>query len=142
MNNYLTLKNRQSKEVDNFPIFWAFSNKQFEEGMKSFNLAIEGTDQICRVPGGGFCRKTRAKELGKLFLRHEIEISEARAADKTGEGYIFDMFDYELSNHEYSYTGVLEDTLDALGLSMEDIEKNDALSTGLKNAIISQRSEG
>ena len=110
--------------------------------MEKFGLEKTDTKKICKVPGGGFCLKTDAEKLTKLFTRHEIERSEARAADKTGEGYIFDMFDYELSNHEYSYTGVLEDTLDALGLSMEDIEKNDALSTGLKNAIISQCSEG
>lgn len=59
---------------------------------------------------------------------------DAIAADKTGEGFIFDMFDYELSNHEYIITYDTADTIDALGLTMADIEKNKALAHGLAMA--------
>lgn len=41
------------------------------------------------------------------------------------------MFLYELENHEYSYTGTVEDALDSLGLSFEDVVANPRLARGL-----------
>jgi hypothetical protein len=69
---------------------------------------------------------------------HEKEMADAIAADKTGEGFIFEMFDYELGNHEYVYTCDISDTLDALGLTIEDLAKNPALRAGLKAARTAQ----
>ena len=42
-----------------------------------------------------------------------------------------DMFLYELENHEYSYTGTVEDALDSLGLSFEDVASDPRLARGL-----------
>lgn len=44
------------------------------------------------------------------------------------------MFLYEMDNHEYGYTGDLDDTLDALGMEWEEIEASEKLLTGLKKA--------
>ena len=41
------------------------------------------------------------------------------------------MFFSELENHEYSYTGSAEDTLDSLGLSFEDVAADPRLAHGL-----------
>ena len=59
----------------------------------------------------------------------------AIAADTTGDGFIFDMFVYELANHEYCITYDLEDTLDALGLTPEEVNADKRLSHGLNKAI-------
>jgi hypothetical protein len=139
MNEYLKLKERQEKETNAMPIFWAFSDKQFKEGMKSFGLDPEkDLDKIYSIPGGGYQKKTDAKALRDQFTRHEKEMADAIAADKTGEGFIFEMFDYELGNHEYVYTCDISDTLDALGLTIEDLAKNPALRAGLKAARTAQ----
>ena len=45
------------------------------------------------------------------------------------------MFESELSNHEYVYTGDLTDTLAALGLTMKEIETNENLRNGLNLAL-------
>ena len=63
---------------------------------------------------GGFVRKTDAEDFAKMMVRHYEEIDEAVAADKTGEGFIYDMFLYELGNHEYIVTGRFEDTLELI----------------------------
>ena len=55
--------------------------------------------------------------------------------DLTGEGYIKDMFEYELANHEYGYTYDLEDTLNAIGLSMEEINNDERLKHGFDLAL-------
>jgi len=49
-----------------------------------------------------------------------------------------DMFRYELANHEYDYTGDIDDTLDALCLTQQDIDQNPALQHGLQKACREQ----
>lgn len=53
--------------------------------------------------------------------------------------YIYDMFFNELGNHEYNYTRDVSVTLAAVGLSMEDINKDKKLLYGLNKAINDQR---
>lgn len=139
---YLALKQKHQKEVNEFPMFFAFNQKQFEKGMAGFGLTPEDTDKIYSLNGtGGYYLRTDAPKLHEMFDRHEKEMSDAVNADQSGEGFIFEMFDYELGNHEFSYTGDIEPTLDALGLSAEEVNSNPALLHGLKKAVQAQRRE-
>lgn len=139
-NKYLEMKAKHEQEVNNFPMFFAFSQKQFDEGMKKLGLDPSETDKIYKLGGtGGYYRKSDSEALGEMFLRHSQEELDAIAADKTGEGFIYDMFNYELANHEYGYTRDPESTLDALGMTMEQIEANPALLAGWKKAEKNQR---
>jgi hypothetical protein len=114
---------------------FAFSDKQFEEGMRKLGLDPTDTNKVYSMPGtGGFYRRSDAHILHEMFDRHHKEMQEAIEADKTGEGFIFDMFNYELANHEYGYTGSITDTLDALGLTIDDINNNPLLARGLEKA--------
>ena len=70
-----------------------------------------------------------------MMSRHRKEEKEAMMNDLTGEGYIKDMFEYELANHEYGYTYDLEDTLNAIGLSMEEINNDERLKHGFDLAL-------
>jgi hypothetical protein len=136
MNTYLELKNKQQKEVNEFPMFFAFNQKQFEEGMKRFGLEAGEMDKIYKLGNtGGFYLKTDSQKLFDMMERHEAEMEEAIRSDETGEGFILEMFRYELDNHEYGYTWDLEPTLDALGLTMDKIKSNNALLHGLKKAL-------
>jgi len=141
MSAYTQLKQKHEKEFNEFPIFFAFSDKQFEEGMAKFGLSVDDTDKIYKLGNTGFYRRTDAERLREMFDRHEKEMQDAIDADSTGEGFIFDMFNYELSNHEYCYTHDTSDTLDALGLEPEDIEKDQRLKHGMKLAIEKQYEE-
>ena len=51
------------------------------------------------------------------------------------EGFIKDMFLYELANHEYCITYDLEDTLDALCLTVDEINSDKRLLRGLEKAL-------
>lgn len=137
MNKYTELKKRHQKEVNDFPMFFAFNDKQFEEGMLKFGLDKNDTHLIYKLGNtGGFYRKSDAKALHEMFARHNAEMTEAIANDPTGEGFIYDMFSYELANHEYCITYDLEPTLDACGLSEDEVLENPALTAGLKKAIM------
>lgn len=140
-NAYLALKQKHQAEVNNFPMVFAFSNKQFEEAMQKLGLTADDTDKIYSIGGGGYIRKTDSKALSEQVDRHTKEMQAAIDADATGDGFIFEMFNYELGNHEYSYTREVEPTLDALGLSMEEVNADAKLKHGLQKARKAQFTE-
>lgn len=135
METYRQLRERQQKEVNEFPLGFAFSDEQFEKMMAGWGLRKKDTDKIVSIGAGGFVQKKDRKAMHEMFARHTRELKEAIIEDETGEGFIKGMFKYELANHEYCYTGDLEDTIDALGLTADEINGNDNLRHGLHIAI-------
>lgn len=130
MNAYEELRTRQQKEFDAFPIKWAFNSKQMDEAMKELGLQPGEYDKITSIGAGGFIRKTDSDAFDALLEKLNKELEDAVAADPTGEGFIYDMFKYELDNHEYGYTGSAQETLDALAMTMEEIEADERLKNG------------
>ena len=121
-NQYQEMRNRQQAEINAFPMFFAFNKQQFAEGMRTLGLSLSDTCQMCSIFGGGYCRKSDAAKLGEMLARHRKELEDAISSDKTGKGFIFDMFLQELENHEYSYTGDVQEALDALGITPQYME--------------------
>lgn len=134
-NAYVELKNRQQERVNALPLKFAFGHKQFKEMMESWGLTENDTDKIYKLGNtGGFYRREDSTLIFSTFEENEDERTQAILDDKDGTGFIKDMFLYELDNHEYSYTGDLEPTLDALGLTEDDVLHDKALLNGLKLA--------
>jgi hypothetical protein len=131
---YTELKAKHQKEVDAFPFGFAFSQKQFEEMMTKWGLTPDDTDKIYSIGGGGYIRKSDSKAMSEMFDRHEAE----RKAAMQDDEYLYEMFNYELANHEYCITYDLDDTLDALGLTIEEINANPRMADALKRAIAAQ----
>lgn len=134
MNQYKKLIDKQQKEFNEFPKFFAFDERQFDEGMKKLKLKENETDKILSIGAGGFIRKSDVLSFNKMMKSHKQEIKDSIKNDMTGEHFIKDMFRYELASHEYCITYNLEETLDALGLSIEEINNNNALKNGLDMA--------
>ena len=134
MNAYAEMKERHQKRVNALPIKFAFSMKQFREAMESWGLTENDTDKIYKLGGGGFYRREDSKLIFGTFEENEIEMKAAISNDIDGSGFIKDMFRYELANHEYCITYDLEPTLDALGLSVDDVNASPALLNGLRLA--------
>ena len=132
MNKYAELKNNLQKEFDAFPFGFAFSNEQFEK-MKE-ELEVKENSELISIGAGGFIRKTDEKALDELINGKEKRMKEAIASDPTGEGFIKDMFLYELANHEYCITYDLRDTLEALDLTINEIMEDPRLKLGLELA--------
>jgi len=132
MNNYIKMEKRHQKDFENFPKFFAFGNEQFNKGMEKLELDPKDEDKIFTLYGAGdYYRKADKEKLLAMLEDHNKEFKEAIQADKTGEGFIFKMFSYELKNHEYNYTESVLDTLDALNLTLEEINNNPNLKHGL-----------
>lgn len=126
---YQELKTRHQNELNAFEhIFFAFSNMQFEEGLKKLDT---DTKSIFSMGGGGYVLKSHAKDLDALFTRHQQELKEHRKNRKN----LLDSLVYELRNHEFCITYNVTDALEALGLALGDIPK-DILSKAKKLALI------
>ena len=137
MNPYATLREKHQREMNAFPLGFAFNDKQFVEMMEKWGLSPDDTDKIYRIPYGGFIRKCDSEAFNEMVERHAREDEEAIRENK--DDYLYHMFNYELANHEYSYTGELDDTLDALGLTMEEINADVRMVDALHRAIQNQQ---
>lgn len=134
MSKYTELKAKHQAEVNAFPFGFAFNQSQFEEMMKKWDLKPIDIREILSIGGGGYVRKDDAKAMKEMFTRHE---SELKAAMQDYD-FAFEAFNYELANHEYGYTGELDDTLDALGLTIDEINADPKMADALKRAIAAQ----
>lgn len=136
MNRYEELRNRQQEEFNALPLGFAFNDKQFHEMVVGWGLdPANDLDKILRLPYGGFIQKKDVDHFQEVYNRHKRELEAAIASDKTGGGFIYEMFLHELYNHEYGYTGDCEETLECLGYDWSDIEQDDRLKYGLEKAM-------
>lgn len=119
--NYRALKRKHQQSLEHFEgIFYAFSEKQFKEGLKKLNLSEGEKNKVLKLGAGSFILKDRASDFEKLILSNERELKESLKDEK----FLLDALRYELCNHEYSYTGDIYPALDALSLRLEDIPQN------------------
>lgn len=109
--NYLELKSKQQSEIDDFPMAFAFNQKQLDEGLEK--LGITASEAI-RIPGGGFIRKTDRQSFMDMFSRHAQENDEALKEDD----FLVDALEYELGNHEFCITHDPEPALSAVGVTL------------------------
>ncbi len=79
MNRYAELKQRQQEEFEAFPMQFAFSDKQFADGMAKLGLKPTDTDKVYAAPGGGFYRREDSQRLKAMMERFDCELQEAIA---------------------------------------------------------------
>lgn len=128
------MKKRHQEEVNALPIYWAFTEERFVEVLKELGLTKNDTDKLCNTFGGGFCLAKDAQMIADTLARNFKEVEDAIQADETGDGFIKDMFLYELRDHEYTYTLDTEETLSACGFSEVEVEADPRLKHGLEMA--------
>lgn len=135
MNQYLEMKKRHQKEVNKLPFICAFSDKQLKESMEKSGLKYpDDLNQLVSVTPGTFIKQDDVSEMQTLFRKHKKERTDALALDKNGTGFIYQMFYHELCNYEYGYTEEVDDTLDALGFTLDDINSDKRLLAGFNKA--------
>lgn len=93
---YTEYKSARQGEFNALPIFWAFSNKQFEEAMQERGLTMQDTDRVFSLGAGGYALK-RDKEVILAFLNKKDPLPELMKDPSFAE----DAFYYEMCNHEY-----------------------------------------
>lgn len=102
LKRYRELTDEQSNvDTKKFDVFFAFSNEQFEKGLKGIRPLAEG-EKLVSIGGGGFATKDGAK---RLFEFYESIDAKIKAECDPQEVYF-----YEYNNHEsqISWNGDLE----------------------------------
>ena len=132
MNTYEEMKDRQQKLVNALPLAFAFTDKQYKAKLQEWNITEEEAraGAIVGIGGGGFIRSQDAQKVADTFDSIRDEIRDAIAADQTGDGFIYQMFLYELQNHEFIITQDAAETLEALEITEKDLKKRPALRHG------------
>ena len=121
-NAYAKLRERQQKEFDSFPCFFAFSDKQFKEGMES--LGVSSEKDLYPGIGGMFYRKADADKLHELMDRLDAEMKEALKDDT----FLLAAFKDEMANREYCISHDDDDVIEAIGLSADEVAKDARMS--------------
>lgn len=135
---YTQFNNWVQDKVNALPVHYAFGERQFNEMLeKHFNgMSVADAPKLLYGNGcGGYYLKSDAELIRNTFAEIDETKNRLIAEDTTGSGFIYQMFIYELANHEYIITQDITDTMDAVGISADDLEANPALKYGLKQAI-------
>lgn len=116
---YLELKKRHEKELEDFPIAYAFNDKQLEEALVKLNATKE--ECITVFGHGDIVKRENAKPLIKMMERQVEELQQKLRDDPD---FAEAAFCYEMDNHEYAinWSGD-EDVLACFNLSFEKINK-------------------
>ena len=80
-NHYQELRDRQQEEVNAFPMFFAFDQRQFAEGMRRLGLRPSDMNQVYAIAGtGGFYRKSDAPKLHEMFADEKAKFAASAKA--------------------------------------------------------------
>ena len=130
MNKYKQLKDRLQKEWNALPVKYEFGSDQFNKMMLDFGHTKENPVKVISIGYGGYIRADDEALIDEFLERSDRELLEAMRDD----AFLYDAFNYELSNHEFCYTDDITDTLDALGLTWEQIKDDKRIMRILKKA--------
>ena len=116
---YLELQKRHQKELEDFPIAYAFNDKQLEEALEKLGATKE--ECVTVFGHGDIVKRTDAKALVKML---EDQREEMLQRIKDDPDFAEAAFLYEMDNHEYAinWSGD-DDVLDCFGLTFEKINK-------------------
>ena len=127
------MKKRQLAEIREIPVFYAFDEYQFNNGLKQWGAKID--EVIMTEDIDTFIWKKDKQKREDLLARHTRERQQLIDADKTGMGFIQDMFLTELLAYQYEKYLNLTPALKYLEITADEISNNVALNTGLQSAI-------
>lgn len=139
-NSYKELIDKQMAETNSFPVKTANNNEQFEKIVNEWNLSFdENSDnyygkQLIPLGLGMYIHKKDARAFNNMLNRHRKEHLKAIEEDTTGEGYIYDMFVYELQKHKYKYNSCVEEVLQTLNISVETLLQNSVMNRAFAKA--------
>lgn len=94
---YLDLQKRQQEEMTDFPIAYAFNNKQLEEALAK--LGVTKDECITYMGHGDILKRSDVPAFRAMLKRHLAELHEAMK----NKGFAEAAFLYEMDNHEYAF---------------------------------------
>lgn len=126
---YLDLIEKHRKEMNDFPIAYAFSDKQLEEALEK--LGAKKEECVSIYGHGDVIKKSDVPAFKDMLKRHKQEVLDAMKDPEFAEA----AFLYEMDNHEYciNWSGD-EDVLGCFYMEVEDLDE-----MGLRTAYMLAR---
>ena len=93
---YLDLMKKHQQELEDFPIAYAFSDKQLEEALEK--LGAKKEECVTVYGHGDVMKKTDVPAFFALLKHQKAELQEAMKDEEFAEA----AFLYEMDNHEYA----------------------------------------
>lgn len=121
MNKYIEYKKYCEEKVNAFPMMFAFSKKQFEEGLTKLGVTEE---EVLSIGAGGFIRKSDREAFSDLMNSLDIKLE---SSIKEDDEFVVQMFEYEMGNHEYCITYDDDEIIDVCGLKLDKFKADDRL---------------
>lgn len=116
---YLEMQKRHQKELEDFPIAYAFNDKQLEEALEKLGATKE--ECVTVFGHGDIVKRTDAKALIKLLEGHTKELKQKLKDDHE---FAYAALLYEMDNHEYAINwSADEDVLACFNITFDDIRK-------------------
>lgn len=129
---YLDLKKKHEEEVSEFPIAYAFNDKQLEEALEKLGATKE--ECVTVFWHGDIVKRENAKPFIAMLERHTKEIKQKLIDDVE---FAEAAFLYEMDNHEYAINwSADEDVMDCFCINWDFIRKH-----GLQMAYDSARNK-
>lgn len=94
METYVQMRDRHQKEVNAFPMRFAFGEEQFRKGLEELGVT---EDEVVGIGAGGFIRKADKDDYIAMGERIAGELEEAMKDPE----FAYGAFYYEMGNHEY-----------------------------------------
>lgn len=113
--NYQELSKVLQARIDELPVFFAFSDSQFDEGCKRLGV-LEPKSELTSIGAGGFMKKSDRHLMTEAF-RLNREERDAWISDPEN---LKQAFEYELGNYEYCYSEDDEQIFEAVGLDIKE----------------------
>lgn len=128
---YLDLMKKHQQELTDFPIAYAFSDKQLKEALKK--LGAKKEECVTVMGHGDIVKREDAPKLIAMFKRHTKELHEALKDEEFAEA----AFLYEMDNHEYAinWDG------DADVLNCFALDEDDLIEMNLERAYLRARNK-
>ena len=115
---YLDLMEKHRKELEEFPIAYAFNEEQLEKALAK--LGAKKEECVSMSGHGDIIKRTDVQAFKDMFKRQKKELQEAMTDKEFAEA----AFRYEMDNHEYAinWSGD-EDVLSCFGYSFDDLRE-------------------
>ena len=116
---YLDVQKRHQKELEEFPIAYAFSEDQLEEALKKLGATKE--ECVTVFGHGDIVKRTDAKALVALLENQREDMLQRMRDDAK---FAESAFNYEMDNHEYAINWDGDaDVLACFGITFEHINR-------------------
>ncbi|MGW7813855.1 DUF7659 family protein [Staphylococcus xylosus] len=108
-NSYVQFNEGKQEIINNFDIIFSFDNKELNKILEKLGL---NSEEVVSIGMNGFIRKSDVRAFNEMVDSIKTE----HIKNMKNDDYVYEMFKYEMGNHEYIITFDDEEILSVCGI--------------------------